>query len=56
MSLHIWTVVSEYGNKIDKSVDLDLARVDRTISGSYNLYSGEELIGSGNATASRAGA
>jgi hypothetical protein len=56
MSLHIWTVVSEYGNKIDKSVDLDLAQVDRTISGSYNLYSGEELIGSGNATASRAGA
>ena len=56
MSLHIWTVVSEYGNKIDKSVDLDLARVDKTVSGSYQLYSGEELIGSGNATASRAGA
>ena len=56
MSLHIWTVVAEYGNQIDKSVDLDLVRVDRTVSGSYQLYSGEEIIGSGNATASRAAA
>ena len=56
VSLHIWTVVAEYGNQIDKSVDLDLVRVDRTISGSYQLYSGEEIIGSGNATASRAAA
>ena len=56
MSLHIWTVVSEYGNQIDKSVDLDLVQADRTVSGSYQLYSGEELIGSGNATASRAAA
>ncbi len=54
--LHIWTVVAEYGNQIDKSIDLDLIRVDRTVSGSYQLYSGEELIGSGNATASRAAA
>jgi hypothetical protein len=56
MSLHVWTVVSEYGNKIDKSVDLDLVQVDRIVSGSYELYSGEELLGSGNATASRAAA
>ncbi|NLH22429.1 MAG: hypothetical protein GX463_09730 [Methanothrix sp.] len=56
VSLHIWTVVAEYGNQIDKSVDLDLVRVDRTISGSYQLYSGEETVGSGNATASRAAA
>jgi hypothetical protein len=56
MSLHIWTVVSEYGNKIDKSTDLDLVQADKTVSGSYQLYSGEETIGSGNATASRAAA
>ena len=56
VKLHIWTVVAEYGNQIDKSVDLDLVRVDRTVSGSYQLYSGEEIIGSGNATASRAAA
>ena len=56
MSLHVWTVVSEYGNKIDKSVDLDLVQADRIVSGSYELYSGEELLGSGNATASRAAA
>ena len=56
MILHIWTVVAEYGNQIDKSVDLDLVRVDRTASGSYQLYSGEEIIASGNATASRAAA
>ena len=56
VKLHIWTVVAEYGNQIDKSVDLDLVRVDRIVSGSYQLYSGEEVIGSGNATASRAAA
>ncbi len=56
VKLHIWTVVAEYGNQIDKSVDLDLVRVDRTVSGSYQLYSGEEIIGSGNATASLAAA
>ena len=54
--LHIWTVVSEYGNQIDKSADLDLVQADKTVSGSYQLYSGEETIGSGNATASRAAA
>jgi predicted metal-dependent peptidase len=56
VKLHIWTVVSEYGNKIDKSTDLDLVQADKTVSGSYQLYSGEETIGSGNATASRAAA
>jgi hypothetical protein len=56
VKLHIWTVVAEYGNQIDKSVDLDLVRVDRIVSGSYQLYSGEEVIGSGKATASRAAA
>ncbi len=56
VKLHIWTVVSEYGNKIDKSADLDLVQADKTVSGSYQLYSGEETVGSGNATASRAAA
>jgi hypothetical protein len=53
MSLEAWTIVSEYGNKIDKRIELELVKVDRVISGSYEIYSGEDLIGKGNATASR---
>jgi hypothetical protein len=53
MSLEAWTIISEYGNKIDKHVELELVKVDRVISGSYELYSGEDLIGKGNVTASK---
>lgn len=53
MSLEAWTIISEYGNKIDKHVELDLVKVDRVVSGSYELYSGEDLVGKGNATASK---
>ena len=53
MILDIWTIVSEYGNKIDERINLDLVKVDRVISGSYEMYSGEDLIGKGNATATR---
>ena len=53
MSLDVWTIVAEYGNKIDKRIELDLVKVDRVISGSYEMYSGDDLIGKGNATASR---
>ncbi len=53
MSLDVQTVVAKFGNKIDKRIELDLVKVDRVISGSYEMYSGEELIGKGNATASR---
>jgi hypothetical protein len=53
MSLDVQTVIAEYGNKIDKRIELDLVKVDRVISGSYKMYAGEELIGKGNATASR---
>ena len=53
MSLEVQTVVAKFGNKIDKHIELDLVKVDRVISGSYEMYSGEELIGKGNATASR---
>ncbi|MCX6673721.1 MAG: hypothetical protein NTY37_08085 [Methanothrix sp.] len=53
MSLDAWTIVSEYGNKIDKRIEINLVKVDRVISGSYEMYSGDELIGKGNATASR---
>jgi hypothetical protein len=56
MYLDIWTIVSEYGNKIDKHIELELLNLDRGISGSYEIYSDEELIGKGNATASRSGA
>jgi hypothetical protein len=53
MSLDVWTIVSKYGNKIDKQIELDLVKADRVISGSYEIYSGVDLIGKGNATASR---
>jgi len=53
MSLDVWTIVSEYGNRIDKRMSIELVKVDRSISGSYEMYSGEDLIGKGNATATR---
>jgi hypothetical protein len=53
MSLEAQTVVDKYVNKIDKSIDLDLVRADKVISGSYEIYSGKDLMGKGNATASR---
>lgn len=53
MDLDVWTVISEFGNKVDERITLDLVKVDRTVSGSYEMYSGEDLIGQGNATATR---
>jgi hypothetical protein len=53
MSLEAQTVVDKYVNKIDKSINLDLVRADKVISGSYEIYSGKDLTGNGNATASR---
>ena len=53
MSIEAQTVVDKYVNKIDKSINLDLVKADRVISGSYEIYSGKDLTGSGNATASR---
>lgn len=53
MSLEVQTIVSEYGNKIDKQIELELVKVDRVVSGSYEMYLNEDLIGRGNATASR---
>lgn len=53
MSLDVWTVVSEYGNQIDKRIKIELVKVESTVSGSYELYSGEDLVGTGNATATR---
>lgn len=53
LSLDVKTIVGEYVNKIDRRFELELEKVDRSISGTYREYSGEELVGSGNATASR---
>ena len=53
VSLEIWTVIIEFGNQIDKSVELDLTKLDGKISGDYKLYSGDDLIGKGNVTASK---
>jgi hypothetical protein len=47
--------VGEFVNKIDKSYDLELVKVERMISGTYDAYSGEDFVGKGNATASRIG-
>ncbi|MDD1750974.1 MAG: hypothetical protein LUO89_13995 [Methanothrix sp.] len=56
MSLKVATVVGEYVNQIDKSFNLELVKVDRKVSGSYEAYSGEDMTGKGNATASGYGA
>ncbi len=53
INLDVKTVVGEYVNKIDKRFKLDLVKVDRVVSGSYEEYSGEDMTGTGNATASR---
>lgn len=55
MKLEVKTVVGKYVNQIDKSFTLDLVKVDRQISGSYEAYSGESLDGQGKVTASRFG-
>jgi hypothetical protein len=55
MTLNVKTVVGEYVNKIDKRFNLDLVKVDRVISGSYEAFSGKDLTGKGNAAASRFG-
>jgi len=55
MTLDVKTVVNKYDNTIDKRFNIDLVKVDRVISGSYEVYSGEDLTGKGNATASRFG-
>lgn len=53
MSLEIWTVIAKFGNQVDKSVELDLIKLDGKFSGDYKLYSGDELTGKGNVTASK---
>jgi len=53
INLDIKTVVGEYVNKVDKRFKIDLVKVDRVVSGSYEAYSGEDLSGKGKATASR---
>jgi hypothetical protein len=55
ITLDVKTVVGEYVNKIDKHYNLELVKVDRMISGTYDAYSGEDFAGKGNATASRIG-
>jgi|GEM_PF-268209 len=53
LKLQSKAVIDEFVNDIDKSVSLNLNKADWSISGSYELYSGDDLIGKGNATASR---
>ena len=55
ITLDVKTVVGEYVNKIDKHYNLELVKVERMISGTYEAYSGEDFAGKGNATASRIG-
>lgn len=53
LKLRSKAVIDEFNNNIDKSVSLNLEKADWSISGSYELYSGDELTAKGNATASR---
>ncbi len=55
-TLNVETVVGKYVNQIDKRFSLDLVKVERQVSGSYEAYSGESLDGEGKVTASRFGA
>lgn len=53
LSLKVKTVVSEWGNQIDKRYDLDLLVGDGSLSGEYKEYSGEKPTGEGKAYASK---
>jgi len=53
LSLKVKTVVSEWGNQIDKRYDLDLVVENESLSGKYKEYSGEKPAGEGSAYASR---
>jgi len=55
VALDVKTVVSEYGNKIDKRYELDLTLADGSMAGTYEQYDGEDFVGKGNATASKPG-
>jgi len=55
LKLDAKTVVGDFVNKIDKRYKLDLILDNRTLSGSYDEYSGETFVGKGNVTLSRPG-
>lgn len=55
LKLDVKTVVGKYVNQIDKRFNLDLVKVDRQISGSYEAYSGDSLDSQGKVAASRFG-
>ncbi len=55
LKLDVKTVVGKYVNQIDKRFNLDMVKVDRQISGSYDAYSGDSLDSQGKITASRFG-
>jgi len=43
----------EYANQKYDEYDLDLFMINNTLSGTYNLKSGGQLLGKGNATATK---
>lgn len=53
LSLTAKTVISEYGNKIDRQFDLKLLIMNNTLSGTYLIKSSGKVLGKGNATAAR---
>jgi hypothetical protein len=53
LSLKVKTVVSEYGNQIDKRYDLSLVVGNGSLSGKYKEYSGENQVREGKAYASQ---
>jgi LysM repeat protein len=55
LKLDVKTVVGDFINKIDKRYKLDLKLDNRTLSGSYDEYSGETFVAKGNVTLNRPG-
>jgi hypothetical protein len=55
LKLNLKTVVGDFVNKIDKRYKLDLILDNRTLSGSYDEYSGDTFVGKGNVTLSQLG-
>lgn len=55
LKLDVKTVVGDFVNKIDKRYKLDLTLDNKTLSGSYDEYSGDTFVGKGNVTLSQLG-
>jgi hypothetical protein len=55
LNLDVKTVLGDFVNKIDKRYKLDLMLDNKTLSGSYDEYSGKTFVTKGNITLNRSG-